>query len=103
VTLGFGAALAHLLHAAGPEQRGEAIPSGTPAPPAELLEQARILDMQHRHANRGKPISRERLKATLGIATNTASTLTHIIRTEQDSASTTEQDGQPAESPSHAS
>ena len=109
ITLGFGAALAHLLRSAEPEQSTEAIAPGTSAPQvqpdgvqeptseptalhAELLEQARTLDIQHRSANHGKPISRDRLKATLGIATNTASTLTHIIRTEQDTAATTEQD-----------
>src|SRR5215469_7414935 len=75
ITLGFGAALAHLLHAAEPEQGTEAMTpdastpqvqqdgereptAAPPAPPAELLEQVQILDIQHRHANRGKPISR---------------------------------------------
>jgi len=101
ITLGFGAALAHLLHSSEPEPGTETNTSGVPtlepmlsigdeptagprALPAELLDRARALDAEHRAANRGKPISRDRLKAALGIATSTASTLTHIIRGEQD-------------------
>jgi hypothetical protein len=112
ITLGFGAALAHLLHSTEPEPGTEAVtpststpqvlPNGeqeptppSPKPPAELIDHARVLDMQHRHANRGRPISRDKLKATLGIATNTASTLTRIIRTEQGMHATTERDEQP--------
>jgi hypothetical protein len=118
ITLGFGAALAHLLHSAGPEPGAGAITPGAPAPqtlpgsavrpaaplalPAGLVAEARALDARHRHANRGKPISRDKLKAALGIATTTASTLTRIIRAEPDGPATAapdetiEQDDQPA-------
>jgi hypothetical protein len=100
ITFGFGAALAHLLHSVGPEPTAEAITPGAPTPqtlpssgerptaplalPADLVEEARALDARHRHANRGKPISRDKLKAALGIATTTASTLTRVIRAEPD-------------------
>jgi hypothetical protein len=67
-------AAAHRTHAPWPVVAAVAcLPVVTP----------RVLDMRHRHANRGRPISRDRLKAALGIATNTASALTHIIRAEQ--------------------
>jgi hypothetical protein len=104
ITLGFGAALAHLLHAGdtvldaqettqdasvpqtpdgGKEDEKPAV-KAAPALHAGLLEQARAIDGEHRMANRGKPISRDNLKLALGIATDKATALVHIIRAEHD-------------------
>jgi hypothetical protein len=107
ITLGFGAALAHLLHAASmtpaaeqstqdvppPQQRPdqdekqqEEEPAVKAAPmlPVELIDQARALDTEHRLANFGKPISRDNLKLQLGIATDKATALVHLVRAEHD-------------------
>jgi hypothetical protein len=44
--------------------------------------QARTIDFGHRLAHHGKPISRDRLKLALGIATDKATVLTHLIRAQ---------------------
>ena len=106
ITLGFGAALAHLLHASDAVPAGEEATPGVPVPqippsakpPAalqvDLVEQARALDAEHRLAHRGRPISRDKLKLTLGIATDKATALVHIIRAEHDPPGATGPDGQ---------
>jgi hypothetical protein len=55
-----------------------------PVMPPDLVMQARAIDAEHRLAHRGKPISRDNLKLALGIATDTATTLIHIIRAQGD-------------------
>jgi hypothetical protein len=102
ITLGFSAALAHLLHAdaAAPaatlptveeDDKADTKPGvkATPVVPADLVMHARTLDAQHRLAHHGKPISRDNLKLALGIATDKATTLTHIIRAQREAPPTT--------------
>jgi hypothetical protein len=97
ITLGFSAALAHLLHAgttapateepaAKHEEEEDPKPAvkAPPALPADLVRQARALDAEHRLAHHGKPISRDRLKLALGIATDKATVLVHVIRADHD-------------------
>jgi Protein of unknown function (DUF2637) len=66
-----------------------------PVLPAEIVAQARALDAEHRAVNRGKPISRDNLRLRLSVATDTATALTHMIRAEHGTPTTTEQDDQP--------
>jgi hypothetical protein len=106
ITLGFSAALAHLLHAdattsaatvlaytAPTAEREETEEKPTvrkpPLLPADLIMQARALDARHRLAHRGKPISRDKLKVTLGIATDKATALTRIIRVQHEAPRST--------------
>ena len=112
ITLGFGAALfrpdlltrrhrpgrrgdhAGRVRSAYPGRGREASQRGAPSPPAGLLEQARAIDAEHRLANRGKPISRDNLKLALGIATDKATALVHVIRAEHDPPAATGPDSQ---------
>ena len=64
--------------------------------PASLVMRARVLDARHRLAHHGKPISRDNLKLALGIATDKATNLVHIIRAQHETSETTEPDGQEA-------
>ncbi len=114
ITLGFGAALAHLLHGAdvasaveetplpqerpGEEGKEDEKPAveAPPVLPAELVEQARVLDTEHRRANRGRPISRDKLKLGLSVATDKATALVHVIRAEHDPPAAAEPDDQEA-------
>jgi hypothetical protein len=118
ITLGFGAALAHLLHGAdvasageestqdvslplerpGGEEKEDEKPTvkAPPVLPAELVEQARTLDTEHRRANRGRPISRDNLKLGLSVATDKATVLVHMIRAEQDAPAASGPDDQQA-------
>jgi hypothetical protein len=109
ITLGFSAALAHLLHAdatapaitvpvAEAAEKADAKPRVTAPPvlPADLIVQARALDARHRLAHHGKPISRDNLKLALGIATDKATTLIHAIRVQYEAPAATGPDGQQA-------
>jgi hypothetical protein len=106
ITLGFGAALAHLLHAddtapaadqtskeapRNPEKEDEEVEKPTVLP-AAMVQQARALDAEHRAAHWGKPISRDNLKLRLSVATDTATALIHIVRAEHDQAAVTDSD-----------
>jgi hypothetical protein len=111
ITLGFGAALLHLLGGAdtaaadeettqetplsqdGPDEEKEDERPPLKAAPAlsgDLVEQARTLDAEHRLANHGKPISRDNLKLGLGIATDKATALVHLVRAEHDPPTATD-------------
>jgi hypothetical protein len=71
----------------GDVRRDEEPPvKASPVLPAELVQQARLLDAQHRRANYGKPISRDNLKVGLSVATDKATALVHIIRAERDAS-----------------
>jgi hypothetical protein len=68
------------------EQKEEADPGPTsavlPVVPAGLLALARSLDIEHRQANQGRPISRDALKSKLSCSTDRASALIKILRGE---------------------
>ena len=119
ITLGFGAALLHLLGGTETAPAAEETTQETPRPQgrpdeeekeserpplkaapvlhADLVEQARTLDTEHRLAHHGKSISRDRMKLGLGIATDKATALVHLVRAEHDLPATTEPAGQQAD------
>jgi hypothetical protein len=68
------------------------------AVPADLLALARSLDVEHREANRGRPISRDSLKSKLSCSTDRASAIVKMLRAEAQAACETAQasrDGSP--------
>jgi hypothetical protein len=68
---------------------GEADKPAAKTPPAlhpELIEQARVLDAEHRQAHRGRPISRDNLRSELAIARNTARALIQVVRSEPEAS-----------------
>jgi len=68
------------------EPQDEARPdSRTAGPSAELVLKARELDVARR-ASAGRPISRDRLRAALGISNALAGELVRIVRTSKDGA-----------------
>ena len=68
------------------EAQDEARPAASPAgPSAELVLKARELNTTRR-ASAGRPISRDRLRAALGISNALAGELVRIVRTSEDGA-----------------
>lgn len=68
------------------ESKDEARPAESPAgPSAELVLKARELDVARR-ASAGRPISRDRLRAALGISNALAGELVRIVRASEDGA-----------------
>jgi integrase len=68
----------------------------SPTLPADLIIQAQAIDAEHRLAHRGKPVSRDNLKLALGIATDTATALTHVIRAQHEAPAATAPNDQQA-------
>ncbi|GAA4365576.1 DUF2637 domain-containing protein [Actinomadura verrucosospora] len=65
-----------------PASEESAVPSSAPAPAAPLVEFARRVASEH-EARHGRPITRDALRARLGVSNQLASDLLRQLRTEQ--------------------
>lgn len=76
-----GPGLLMALHRTVPDGPTSSRPTedGRPVLPAELVAQARDVDVEHRRLH-GRRITRDRLRAELGISNAVASALLHTIR-----------------------